>query len=948
MEISFIGYLNQEIQVGKEKFYPVKLKDDSRILDEVVVIGYGVGKKVNVVGSIAQIEADRLENRSTPLLTNALSGQMSGVTVIQNSGKPGDSEGTIRVRGVGSFGATPSALVLIDGIPGSLNDVNSIDVESISVLKDASTAAIYGARAANGVVLVTTKTGKEGKISVNYNGYAGFNKATTLPNFVDSWEWASLYNEAVGREEYSKEVIQKLKDGSDPDRYANENYLKEIVDHTGFQTGHDLTINGGNKQNKYLLSFGYLSQDGIVDKNNYSRYNARVNVINELSSTLKVTTRLSGVSSQREEPNVPGGDDASGMTGIVQKAVRFPGLYPTILSNGNYGLGPENHGTPVAWIKSPSFYNNPYFSVGANLRLDYNPLKNLNLAAIGAYTYTNNEERAYKSTLPLENNRTLGPSFLRSNMSKTIYKSFQATADYSKEIKRHQFGLLLGYSWEEQNYNDLEGSRDKFPGNTLYELNAGSPDNQKNSGTANQWAIQSVFGRFKYNYAERYLFESTVRYDGSSRFPKENKYALFPSLALGWRLSEEQFIKNNENLRWINNLKLKTSWGILGNQNIGNYPYQTVYSLGQNYPFGDNFQQGAGVVTATDPTIKWEETQTIDVGFESILWNGLLSFNASYFYRKTDDILYKPSGSVSNVLGQKVSETNTGELKNTGWEFEIGHRNSFGEFKYNLSGNLSLINNKVVSLGVGNVEQLNGMIGNGSDLFIGHPMNMYYGYLSDGVFLDQADIDNWYTQTKVTPKAQVGDIRYKDISGPEGIPDGEIDPEYDRVYLGSSIPKYTFGLNIGMEYKGFDFSMLLQGVAGVKGRLTGYAGYAMWSGGNIQRWQADGRFDPKSPTRYPKYPRLENLGNNIGANTQTSDFWILNAAYLRVKTIQLGYSIPNSILRRINIKGFRIYVQAENPLTFHKYPEGWDPEINTDGNYYPILKTFTLGLNLKF
>lgn len=951
LQISYIGYITKELTVDTKTDYVIELVEDSQALEEVVVVGYGTEKKVNVIGSIAQIGSEKLENRSTPQLSNVLTGQMAGVTVIQRSGRPGNSGGEIRVRGVGSFGGESNksdALVLIDGIPGKLNDVSSEDVESISVLKDASTAAIYGSRAANGVILVTTKTGKEGKVSVGYNGYVGFNTPTALPEFVDTWQYATLYNEAVGREAYTQEEIQKFRDGSDPDHYANARYLDEVFSRKGLQTGHDVTINGGNAENKYMVSFGYLKQNGIVEKNDYQRYNARVNLINEILPGLKLTSRLSGVYGNRKEPMAPGGDDADNMLVLIQKALRFPGLTPTILSDGSFGAGRELHGTPAGWIKSDSFYENPEFSLNANVRLDYNPIKDLQLSAIGAYTYTNGEERTYRSTMKLSGDRVLGPSELKHKMGKTIYKTFQATAEYNKTIGGHTFGILAGYSWEQEDYRYVQGSRDKFPGNDLPYLNAGSPDNQKSEGTGNAWAIQSGFGRLRYNFNERYLFESTVRYDGSSRFPQSKKFGFFPSVAAGWRLSEENFFKENESLGFISNLKLKVSWGRLGNQNIGNYPYQSVYELGQNYPFGDTYTQGAAVTTAVDPTIKWEETETIDGGLEAVFWNGLLSVNASYFNRRTYDIQYKPSGSVSTILGQKISEMNTGELKNFGWEFEVGHRNKIGDVSYNVNANLSIIKNKLTTLGVGNVEQLNGMVGNGSDLFIGYPIQMYYGYVSDGVFLDENDIKSWYDQSKVTPNPQPGDIRYKDISGPDGVPDGKIDPNYDRVYLGSRIPKFTFGLNLGVEYKGLDLSVLLQGVAGVTGMLDGFAGWAFRGDGNIQKWQAEGRFDPANPTRYPAYPRLEDLSNSTTPNIVTSDFWTQDASYIRLKNIQLGYTFPKKMLQAAKISNLRVYVQAENPLCWNKYKPGWDPEINTSGNYYPILATYTFGVNFKF
>lgn len=948
--ISYIGYIPQEIGVGNRTSFDIILKEDTQALEEVVVVGYGVQKKVNVVGSISQVTSEVLENRPTPQLSNALTGQMPGVTVIQRSGRPGDSDGEIRVRGVGSFGATPSALVLIDGIPGNMNNINMQDVESVSVLKDASTAAIYGARAANGVILISTKSGKEGKATVNYNGYVGFNTPTTLPEFVDTWRWAELYNEATHSQVYSPEEIMKFKDGSDPDQYGNANYLKEVLARKGLQTGHDISINSGSEKTRYVVSFGYLSENGLVGKNNYSRYNARINLTNQLLPNLKLTTRASGIYSMRKEPSVPGGNPAaSNMLNTIQLAFRFPGLTPSVLSDGSYAVGPEMTGTPTAWVKSASFFENPYFNINGNVRLDYSPIKDLQLSAIGGYTKSFNDTKTYRSTLKLSDGRTTSPSSLTELSSRTTYKTFQATADYNKTIQRHTISVLAGYSWEQEDYTEMQGSRDKFPGNDLPYINAGSPDNQKIQGTGYGWAIQSYFGRLKYNYAERYLFESTFRYDGSSRFPSDQKFGFFPSLAAGWRLSEEPFIKENERLSWISGLKIKASWGKLGNQNISNYPYQTVYQLGQNYSYGGSVFQGAAVIKATDPTIKWEETETVDVGAESILWDGLLSLDAAWFNRNTYDILYKPAASVSSILGMDISEMNTGKLKNQGWEIEIGHSNKIGEFSYGIHANVSIIRNKVVSLGVGNVEQLNGMVGNGSDLFIGHPMQLYYGYKTDGVFISEDDIKNWVDQSKVNASPVPGDIRYVDISGPDGVPDGKVDPNYDRVPLGSRIPKYTFGFNLNMEYKNFDLSVLLQGVAGVKGYLSDDAGYALKNKGNIQVWQADGRFDPENPTRYPAYPRLQDLlGNSTPPNYVMSDFWTLNASYIRLKNIQLGYTFPQSRIQKLKMSYLRLYVQAENPLTIDSYRRGWDPEINTSGSYYPILATYTLGINFKF
>lgn len=637
------------------------------------------------------------------------------------------------------------------------------------------------------------------------------------------------------------------------------------------------------------------------------------------------------------------------MTAGIDKALRYPSVYSTILPNGDYGIGPESVGTPIAWFNSPSFYENPTWKINGNVNVEYKPMKDLVLSAIAGYYFIYSETKIYRSTLPLNENLTIKPSTLNQTNDRIQYQTFQATADYNKKIGQNAFSGMLGYSFEKQEDRTLTGFRDKFPGDDLPYLDAGSPSNQQSSGGGYNWALQSTFGRIRYNYKEKYLFESTVRFDGSSKFPDTKKYGLFPSLAVGWRISEEPFVK--EKFGWLYNFKLKASWGQLGNQNIGNYPWQSYYQLGHDYVLGGVMTQGAAMTTLTDPNLHWENTQTTDGGFESSLWDGKLNLNVSYFYRKTNDILYKPTSSVSTVLGMNLSEMNTGSLQNSGWEFEIGHHNKIGEFTYHINGNFTLTQNKVLDLGIGNVTQPNGLVGNGSDLFIGHPMQVYYGMVTDGVFLDQADIDAWYLtndQSSINPKASArpGDFRYVDLSG-----DGKVDLSHDRKVLGSQIPKYSYSFNMGFEYKGFDFSAMFQGVAGVNGWLSYYAGYAFYNLGNVQEWMWKGRFDPANPTRYPQYPRLQILGNSIGVNGQMSDFWVLNASYLRLKNIQLGYSFSPRILKIIHIDGMRIYASGENLVTFDHYRPGWDPEFNSvesGSNYYPILATYTFGINLKF
>jgi TonB-linked SusC/RagA family outer membrane protein len=950
LQITYIGFRPVEMPVGNNTTINIRMEEDLQELEQIVVVGYGVQKKSSVVGSISQISSESLEGRSVPVLSNALTGQMPGVTLIQRSGRPGASPGSIRVRGVGSFGGDGSksdAMVLIDGIPGDINDVRPEEVSTISVLKDASTAAIYGARASNGVILITTKLGREGKIKVGYSGYVGFVAATALPKFLASGDYAEAYNEASGSQIYSAEAIQKFRNGSDPDNYPNSDFVNDILGGNGFQNGHDITLTGGEGANNYYLALGYISQDGIVEKNNYSRYNVRINMTSQLAPKLKLITHVSGVYSKIKEPAVPGGKDQTRMSGgIVRFSVRYPSVYIGRYSNGDYGVGPENGGTPYAWLDSPSFYEEPSWKAGFNGRLEYTPIKDLVLSAIGGYNFTHYETKLYRSTMRLTDTNTMGPSSLEQEEIRRFYQTFQATAEYNKQFGAHSLGLLAGYSFEKQGQRGLSGSRDKFPGNDLPYMAAGSPDNQQTAGSGYDWAIQSYFGRFKYDFLSRYLLEATIRHDGSSRFPPTKKFGTFPSVAIGWRITEESFMESTAS--WLTSMKLKASVGELGNQNIGNYPWQSMYALGQNYTIGNTLNLGSAMTTYTDPTIHWETTRTTDVGAEFIFLKGLLSFNASYFYRHTNNILYQPTSSVSAVFGMSLSEMNTGSMNNTGWEFDIAHQKSFGDFGYNVNANFSIIKNEVRSLGVGNVEQPNGLVGNGSDLFIGYPMEIYYGYVTDGVFLNQEDIDAWYenhNQASLMPKnsARPGDVRYVDISG-----DGVVNASMDRKILGSRIPKYTYAFNLGINYKGIDLNAFFQGVGKVSGLLEAYAGYAFHNLGSIQEWMWNGRFNPENPQRYPAYPRLEILGNSTGNNGYLSDRWVLNANYLRLKNVQLGYTLPKKLLQPWKIENLRVYISAENPITWSNYPEGWDPEVNTGGDYYPHLSTYTFGINLKF
>lgn len=961
LTFTFIGYVTQKVPVGRQKNINVTLTEDSKALEDVVVIGYGTQRREKVVGSIAQVTGEQIANRPVSQLKNALTGQLPGVIITTRSGAPGQGSGRISVRGVGSFGGSPDALILVDGIiTENFNDIDPNDVETISVLKDASSAAIYGSRAAGGVILVTTKSGKAGKVQVSLNSYVAKQTPTTMPEFVNSWEYRQAYHEAEnGTSQLTADQladVEKFRAQNDPS-YPNVDYLGTILSKDAMQTGHNLSVSGGNNTNKYNLAFGYLYQNGMVIKNDYSRYNLRLNMTTTISPKFTLTTRLSAIKSKTNEPYGAAGGSSNDMLNMIGQAARMPGNFPAVFPNGDFGVG-FGQGTPISDLQSKSFYWEKALHLTGNVRLDYRVISDLKLSFIAGYNQNQGRNRTFRATQRLNSSLTLGPSSLREAENSNEYYTLQGLAEYNKTFGKHSIGVLAGYSFESYQAENFNAFRDNLPNNDITVLQTGSLENQQSNGTGGEYALESQFARANYSYANKYLIEGVVRRDGSSRFPTNRKYGVFPSVAAGWRIGQERFIKDN--VKWVSELKLKASWGVLGNQEIGNYPFQNTLASANNnaYSFGGVIQQGAARTLLVDSTLHWESTRTKDAGIEVGLFANKLTFSASYFDRYTYDILYKPSASVSDILGFGLSERNTGKLKNTGWEFTLGHNNRFGKFSYNVNANFTIIKNRVLDLGVGNVTQANGLVGNGSSLFIGYPMGnnsnfpLYYGYVADGLFVDAADIANYQltnNQKSINTNPRPGDVRYKDISGPNGVPDGVVNATYDRVVLGSAIPKYSYGINLGAGYGGFDASVLLQGVAGVSGRLQSYASYAFYnSTGNIQRWQYDGRWTEQNPNPNAIYPRVEQIPNTGVPNTLLSSYWVLNAAYLRIKNLQVGYTVPAKTLKSVGISKARIYFSGENLHTFNHYPKGWDPEMNSNGEFYPIMCTYTLGINVTF
>lgn len=948
LQVSYVGYTTQDVKIASASPLHIVLKEDTKHLEEVVVVGYGTQKKVNLTGSVSSITADELANKPVMSTAQALAGLAPGLSVLTNSGNPGASA-TVRIRGTGTFSsASNDPLVLIDGLSGNIDDVDPTDIQSISFLKDAASASIYGNRAANGVILIETKKGAEGKTSITYSNSFGWQKVTEMPDFLPSWEYAEYYNMAMqnmGRQDtYTEDQIRKFKDGSDPGNYPNVNHLKWLMESgSGFQHQHNISIQGGNSKTSYNVSLGYRNQEGMTAKTNNERMTALVSLKSEIAKGLIMNISLNAYNNKYHAPNGSGGIGA-----IIGYSVREPSIYAGKKSDGSFGY--QDNYSPEAWLNSESFVENISRNVRGTGQLTWEtPIKGLSLIGKAGVSYWTGFDKSYEAETYFDENKTVGPSNLSVNSYNNTYTTFDAMATYEKQIKDHTFKILVGTSVEQSCDRSLYGYRNTFPNNYLYELSSGDKSTANNSSDLKENALISYFGRINYSFKDRYLLEGNFRYDGSSRFAKNNRWGFFPSVSVGWRISEEVFWKESKISNVFDNLKFRASYGVLGNQNIDkenkdNYPYQQTYSLGHDYVFGGTLLSGAYLPTYKNQDITWEKTAITDFGIDFSLFNGALSGTVDYFYKYTSDIL--SSVEVTGIMGRAVGQSNVGAVSNKGIETMLTYNGKIGrDFRFSISPNFTWLKNAVEELSNGATEEIN------NNRIVGQPLGIIYGYETDGLFVDQTEIDNAPAQLVDKGSLKPGYVKYKDISGPDGKPDGKVDAQYDRKVLGSTTPKFYYGLNLTASYKGFDFAALLQGLGGHKRLIGSYMAYAFYNGGQIQRWQADNCWTVDNPDKWAEYPRVETLNMNH-PNLQTSDYWLRNASFLRVKNVQLGYTLPKTLTKKVGMEQVRIYVSGQNLFNFSSFYKGWDPEneIGTgDGpNYYPLNAIYSFGFNFKF
>lgn len=945
--ISFVGMKTQEVKAAGKTNINVTLADETIGLDEVVAIGYGTQKKGTMTSSVSVVKADDIQTNAVADVSNTLSGKAAGLIVRNNNAEPGNDASTIYVRGVSTTGDN-NALIVVDGIPDrdiSLIDIN--DIESVTVLKDASAIAPYGSRGANGVILITTKRGKEGKPTISYKTYYGVSRPTRLPEFCSSADYAKMFNEASRNEgkvePFTTDDISKFESGTNPD-YPNTNWWNEIIQKDPLQTQHSLSISGAKENINYYLSLGAFRQDGYFDKANFRKYNIRANIDANVTKDFKVSLDIMGYTDKDSNPS-------SSISSFLEFPMRIPNTWPVKIGDGQY-VRPTVSNNPVAELEYGGGTVEKGNNFNGSLAFEYKPsfIQGLTLKGLGVYDFGVNHRKTWLTpyatwrlidrvnSLYEEIPATTKPSLYEYSGFSTT-KQLEFHADYKKTIaEKHNLGALFVFNRTEWNSNYLEGKRINYASTSIDQLFAGPSDGQSTNGSASEGSRLGYIGRLTYDYSAKYMAEVNFRYDGSMKFAPGKRWGLFPSFSFGWRISEENFIKNN--FKFIDNLKLRGSWGKAGNDRVGDYQYLATYAMQSTpYSLGGAAVQAAKESRLPNPDITWEVANITDIGLEGALWKNLLTVEADYFFKRTEDIL-RPTQKTSSIIGIALPDANIGIVENKGIEFTLGHNDHIGDLNYHINFVYTYATNKAIELG-----EAEGTLNDPFRRQTGNPLNSSYGKIAEGLFTSVEEIANSpYQGSGIVP----GDIKYKDFNGPNGKPDGVIDA-YDVTKIGySSVPEIIYGINISAEYKKFDLSMNFQGATHVNYTFTDYAGYAFYNGGNIQTWQMEERWTAENNNANARYPRLSTSpkSNNI----TTSSYWLRDGTYLRLKNLQIGYNFNQSLISKLNIKKLRVYLSGQNVFTWVKDDLfKFDPEAyNSWGQFYPQARVYTAGIDLTF
>ena len=957
LTVSCLGYADQVIPIGGQTRFEIVLQDDSQALEETVVIGYSTVKKKDLTGALSTVGGEDITQRKTQTISQALQGAIPGVTVTRSNSSPG-SEATIRVRGITSMtdGST-DPYILIDGVPGSLGDVNPEDIENLTVLKDAASASIYGSQAAAGVILITTKRASKakGKGSLSYSYSLGLDTPTRMPKYMDAVSYMDAvnelkYNDLPGSgwyQAYDRDLVANYwqLNAMDPDSYPNTDWMDLVMKNVALRHSHNLKFSASTDRLRSSVSVGLDDVSGLYKANNrWKRYTLRTNNDMDIFSWLTVSTDLS----------INYVDKVSPHSSPALKMRYMPAIYPAVWSNGNYAPGKDASNIYAA-LMSGGEDNTDTFKATGKFQVDVKPIKQLTLTVLYSPQFYFVKETDFQRQTPYyyKDETVTSGKYIGEALTTTLDETrgwrysgtLQAYVNYRQTFaKNHNVGAMAGYENYYTTRKDIIAGNSDFPNALIEDLKAGNPSTATaTSSNVYELARNSFFGRVMYNYASRYYVQGNIRCDGTSRFAPENRWGTFLSASAGWQFSEEPFMASVK--KYVSHGKLRVSYGELGNERIsGYYPYQSMLSV--SHPVGytgstpisvTGYAQGAAIV----PNLTWESTSTIDAGIDLAFLDNRLSATFDWYYKKTRGMLIEVP--VAPVIGLSNPYDNLGEMHTRGWELSLGWRDTVKDFTYKINFNLS---DDVSIMGdISGKEVISG----GKIIKEGYEYQSWYGYKTNGLFQTQEEVNASPTLGTQYP----GDVRYVNLADPMGGNE-QITAEYDRTVLCSSLPHFCFGATVDLYWKGFDFNLTLQGVGKRNGYLSDYmvqplrgqvynfptylAGGASWSYKNTIAQNA--------AAKYPRYSWVSGGSTSTMGNYAYSDYWIIDGSYLRVKNITLGYTFPSKWMQRIRVKELRLAATLTDFFTFSHYPVGWDPEVGATS--YPITKSAVFSVSIKF
>lgn len=940
--VSYIGFSTKELNTIGRIHFDIVMSEDVTSLSDVVVIGYGTQKKATLTGAVSAISGERLQERKVASLSNALQGTMPGVTIQQTSGQPGADGASIRIRGLGSINSDMNPLVLVDGIEMDINQVDPNSIESVSVLKDAASASIYGSRASNGVILITTKRGQQGKVSLTYSAYLTIQTPTNMPDPVPAWQYLQseldawdnagiAVSDAQRAQQLAMINAQKKFKPNNWDRY-DTNWKDATIRNTSSMINNNVTLSGGSDKINFFSSLTNMQQDGLIINDNYKRTNLTLNADAQVFPWMKV-----GIESaiRFSSLNNPGAGTPKSI--INQALYMLPTLSAVHELDGNWGYG-KNGLNPTAMAEDSGFKRHKTHETVLGGSVTIAPLAGWEI--LGQYSRRQVASRSRDVVQPytislagMVMGKYPNEDRVSESWAESVRNYYKVLSSYEHILGKHYAKAMLGFQAEDNDYSDFGTARKYFNLGKWY-LRNGDSSTATNDGGASSWSMMSWFGRLNYNYDEKYLLEIDGRYDGSSRFTKAKRWGFFPAVSAGWVISSEPF------MRWsrksIDMLKLRASYGILGNQNVGYYPYAAVVNTGYSYYLGDNkdITNGVAQTELSNPNIGWEQSSQFNVGVDVSIFHGALTFSGEYYQKKIYDMLMKFA--LPYYAGMKPAFINAGDMKNSGWEIALTYRGHIRNFEYGATLTLNDNRNKITNL--------NGLNSPDKTLVEGYPLRGIWGYLTDGYYKNWDDVAN---SPKLSNAARPGYVKYLKLNHLESTDPMVIDSN-DQVYLGDPFPHYEYGLNMSAKWQGLNLTVFFQGIGERKTFMHGVGLKPFANGANLFTHQLDSWTEDHQDATYPILVPEANAGDNY----VKSDKWVRSGAYCRLKNVVLGYTLPERLVHKIGIQGLRVYLSAQNLFTIDNFYDGYDPEVSyggpVGGEFYPIMQTFTLGLDVKF